>query len=240
MHKTPAEASAWLEKFSARLSEPDAAKAEIVLNVPATHLTGMSAAVGAAPIALGGQDLSAFDEGAYTGEVSGAMLKDAGASYVIVGHSERRAYHHEDDDLVNAKVRAAHRHHLVPILCVGETETQRDAGEAEAVVLHQLERGLQGVGLADAGGLVVAYEPVWAIGTGRTATAADAQQMSATMRGALERLYPDHAQGIRILYGGSMKPDNAEELLNQRDIDGGLVGGASLQVVDLLAIVRSA
>ncbi|MEX2542289.1 MAG: triose-phosphate isomerase [Trueperaceae bacterium] len=238
MYKLPSEAGDWLTELLASL--PRNGRAEVLINVPATHLAAMVRALGDGPVALGGQDLSAHDEGAYTGEISGAMLRDAGASFVIVGHSERRAYHREGDELVNVKLLAARRHGLVPILCVGETEAQRDAGDAEAVVLRQLERGLAGLELSEGTGLVVAYEPVWAIGTGRTATAEDAQQMSATVRNALEGLLPRHADEVRILYGGSMKPANAGELLAQPDIDGGLIGGASLDVTDLVTIVRAA
>ena len=241
MHKLPSEAVHWLDELLAGLGpSANSLSPQLLLNVPATHLSAMAAQLEGAPLELGGQDLSAFDQGAYTGEVSGAMLRDAGAGFVIVGHSERRAYHHEDDALVNAKVIAAQRQGLVPILCVGESEQQRDGGEAEAVVLRQLTGALEGVELARAEELVVAYEPVWAIGTGRTATAADAQQMSRTVRGALTRLYPSQADGIRVLYGGSMKPSNAAELLAQEDIDGGLIGGASLEVDDLLSIYRAA
>ncbi|HEX7002918.1 MAG TPA: triose-phosphate isomerase [Trueperaceae bacterium] len=239
MNKLPSEATGWLEELLASLGGA-AGEAQLLLNVPATHLAPMSRLKSDGPVELGAQDLSAHDQGAYTGEVSGAMLRDAGARYVIVGHSERRAYHHEDDELVAAKLRAAQRNELVPILCVGETERERDAGEAEGVVLRQMEGALAGLELIDANQLVVAYEPVWAIGTGRTATAADAQQMSRTVRGALERLYPQLASGIRVLYGGSMKPANAAELLAQEDIDGGLIGGASLEVDDLLAIYQAA
>jgi triosephosphate isomerase len=237
MHKLPSEAAGWLAELLAALPRGD--RAEVLLNVPATHLAPMAGGLDGR-VALGGQDLSAHDQGAYTGEISGAMLRDAGATYVIVGHSERRAFHKETDDLVNAKVLAARRNRLVPILCVGETEDERDAGAAESVVLRQLEGALRGIGLSDAGELVVAYEPVWAIGTGRTATADDAQQMCATVRKALEATFPPHAQGIRVLYGGSMRPANAAELLAQPDVDGGLIGGASLEVADLAAIARAA
>ena len=241
MNKLPSEATAWLEELLAALGGSHGGSgAELLLNVPATHLAPMAAGLAGSKVELGGQDLSVHDEGAFTGEISGAMLRDAGARFVIVGHSERRAYHSEDDELVGAKVKAARRHGLIPILCVGETEAQRDAGEAENVVVRQLEGALSGVDLGDAAQLVVAYEPVWAIGTGRTATAADAQQMSRTVRGALERLYPELASGMRVLYGGSMKPSNAGELIAQEDIDGGLIGGASLAVDDLVAIYRAA
>lgn len=244
MNKLPGEATRWLQELRAGLGSIDSsdsnARPQLLLCVPATHLIPMANGLAGVPVELGGQDLSAFDEGAYTGEISGAMLRDAGARFVIVGHSERRAYHHEDDQLVGAKVRAARRHGLVPILCVGETERQRDAGEAEEVVLRQLAGALAELDLTDPNELVIAYEPVWAIGTGRTATADDAQQMSRTVRTALETHFSELAGAIRVLYGGSMKPANAAELLAQEDIDGGLIGGASLAVDDLLAIFRAA
>jgi triosephosphate isomerase len=239
MHKLPSEAVTWVDRFASAMAGRGLA-CRILLNVPACHLSGMAGRIAGVELALGAQDLSAHDQGAYTGEISGAMLRDAGASFVIVGHSERRAYHGEVDEHVNAKLRAARRHGLVPILCVGETEAQRDAGEAERVVLRQLEQGLAGIEPGAADELVVAYEPVWAIGTGRTATASDAQQMCSSVRRTLGRLYPDLAGEMLVLYGGSMKPSNAAELMAQPDIDGGLIGGASLEVDDLLAIAEAA
>jgi triosephosphate isomerase len=240
MHKTPSEALAWLGAFLSGLDDTPHGGVDLLLAVPATHLAALAARAKGGPVALGGQDLSAHDEGAFTGEVSGAMLADAGASHVIVGHSERRAYHHENDAVVRDKLAAARRHGLVPILCIGEKENERDAGRAEDVVLGQLRAALDGLELNGPDELVIAYEPVWAIGTGRTATADDAQAMSAAIRSALNADRPDIADGVRILYGGSMKPGNAAELLSRDDIDGGLIGGASLDVDDLLAIVRSA
>ena len=238
MNKLPSEAVAWLGQLKAELQNVSHEHTEILLCVPATHLKAMVAAQGV--ISLGAQDLSAHDAGAYTGEISGAMLKDAGASYVIIGHSERREYHGESDELVNAKTKKALAYGLRPIVCVGESETQRDAGEAKSVVVKQLNAGLQEVSFEDADDLVIAYEPIWAIGTGKTATANDAQDMCAAIRKNLTELYPDKAASMRILYGGSMKPGNAAELLNKADINGGLIGGASLKVDDLKAIIEAA
>lgn len=238
MNKLPSESVAWMGLLKESLKKTDASHAELLLCVPATHLTSMVAAQGF--VALGAQDLSAFESGAYTGELSGAMLKDAGASYAIMGHSERREYHSESDDLVNAKVKAALKSGLKAILCIGESEAQRDAGQAESVVVAQLKAGLAGVSFDNAEDVVVAYEPIWAIGTGKTATADDAQAMSATIRSSLEELYPTQAENMRILYGGSMKPGNAKELLAKQDINGGLIGGASLKQDDLLAILEAA
>ena len=240
MHKLPSEAAAWLRDLLAAVSAIEDTAADIALLVPYTHLPGMAKLAFGGPVALGAQDLSSHTEGAYTGEVSGAMLRDVGAAYVIVGHSERRAYHHEDDALVNAKLAAASTAGIVPILCVGESRELRDAGEAGNVVLSQLTGALDGFAFTGPGSLVVAYEPVWAIGTGLTATAADAQEMCALIRQALERRFGQEGSEVRVLYGGSMKPSNAAELLAKPDIDGGLIGGASLDVADLLAIAGAA
>ncbi|NBC95238.1 MAG: triose-phosphate isomerase [Deinococcus-Thermus bacterium] len=240
MHKTPSEALSWLGDFLDGLASTPHAGVDVLLAVPATHLAALAARAKGSDVTLGGQDVSPHDEGAYTGEVSAAMLADAGASHVVVGHSERRAYHDETDQLVAAKLSAARRHGLVPILCIGEREEQRDEGRAEEVVLGQLRAALGGLPLDGPDELVIAYEPVWAIGTGRTATADDAQAMSAAIRAALREDRPDLADGLRILYGGSMKPGNAGDLLARADVDGGLIGGASLDVASLLKIVEAA
>ena len=240
MHKLPSEATAWLRELLSRLSSNPHRHCDLLLNVPFTHLAPMASLARGSAVALGAQDLSAHDEGAYTGEVSAAMLRDAGARYTIVGHSERRAYHGEDDAVVHAKLARALAGGLVPILCVGEKEAERLAGQAENVVLRQLAADLEGLEPASADALVIAYEPVWAIGTGRTATADDAQQMGAAIRRALAERFGDVAVSMRVLYGGSMNPGNAGELLAREDVDGGLVGGASLDVEQLLAIVESA
>jgi triosephosphate isomerase len=240
MHKLPSEAVRWTEELATQFSALPKGRAELLLNVPFTHLVPLADTLREARIRLGAQDVSSHDEGAYTGEVSGAMLRDAGADYVLVGHSERRQYHHETDALVNLKVLAAQRQWLVPIICVGESAGQRDAGEAGNVVLGQLEIALESVELASASEIVIAYEPVWSIGTGRTATPADAQSMSAAIREFLRSRYPALASDMRILYGGSMNASNAAELLAQDDVDGGLIGGASLEVSSLLGILEAA
>lgn len=239
MHRLPSEAVAWTRELLARLEHAPVKGAELALLVPYTHLPAMTSLAFGRPVALGAQDVSAHDEGAYTGEVSAAMLADLGARYVIVGHSERRTYHNEDDALVNAKAARALAHGLVPIVCVGEKQEERDSGRADDVVLRQLRLSLENLQVADAGALVVAYEPVWAIGTGRTATAADAAAMGSAIRRELEHLYPTVGAQIRILYGGSMKPGNAAELLAQENVDGGLIGGASLDLNDYLAIAAA-
>jgi triosephosphate isomerase len=240
MNLLPSEAVRWVSSFIEQLEQVPHAHAEILLNVPFTHLLPLADIAEGTPVRLGAQDLSPHPAGAYTGEVSAAMLRDAGSRFVIVGHSERRAYHAEDDTLVNAKVSAAHTEGLTPILCVGESESQRDAGEALTVVLKQLEADLSGLSLSSPSELVIAYEPIWAIGTGKTASADDAQEMCASIRTSLRRLYPSLADDLRVLYGGSMNPGNAGELLLKPDINGGLIGGASLKIDSLLAIIESA
>jgi triosephosphate isomerase (TIM) len=189
-------------------------------------------------VALAAQNCFWEDQGAWTGEVSCKLLKDVGCQYVIIAHSERRQHFGELDASANLKVKAALRNGLDPILCVGETLAERDAGEAFHVVRHHLEGGLAGLTAADAERLVIAYEPVWAIGTGRTATPQQAQEMHHFIRGKLAEQFADVAQRVRIQYGGSVKPDNAAQLMGQADIDGALVGGASLKADDFLKIVK--
>ena len=238
MHKLPSEGVHWAGDFLAGLEPLQPLHCDVALMVPFTHLHGMARVTFGTSVALGSQDVSAHEQGAYTGEVSAAMVADTGAAYAVVGHSERRQYHHEDDATVREKVKRAAAAGLVPVLCVGETREQRDAGRAMEVVLGQLRGALQGVEVPSPDRLVVAYEPVWAIGTGLTATAGDAQEMCAAVRGELRALVPG-GDAVRVLYGGSMKPDNAGDLLAQPDVDGGLVGGASLSTDDLLAIVAA-
>lgn len=239
MNKLPSEAETWTRDFLTRLQHVEHDHADIALCVPFTHIASMTNVLVATTVHIGAQDISAQEEGAYTGEVSAAMLKDLGVYYAIIGHSERREYHHEDDTLVRSKVQKALEHGLVPILCVGESLEQREAGDADSVVIGQIKADLEGVSLASADSLVIAYEPIWAIGTGKTATSEDAQTISKTIRDTLAELYPDLAANMRILYGGSMKPTNAGELLSQPDINGGLIGGASLKIDDLIAIIEA-
>lgn len=189
---------------------------------------------------LGAQDLSEHDQGAFTGEVSGSMLADLGCTHVIVGHSERRSLYGESDGRVAEKFAAARRHGLIPILCVGETLAEREEGVTEAVVARQLQAVLDLSGVDELRHAVVAYEPVWAIGTGRTATPEQAQAVHAHIRSTVASLDADVAADLQILYGGSVKPDNAADLFGQEDIDGGLIGGASLQATDFMAICRAA
>lgn len=239
LHKLPSEVGAWVDELHAALAGTDTARFELALCAPYTHLEALRQALKESEIGLGAQDVSAHDQGAYTGEVAAAMLRDLGVRYVIVGHSERREYHREDDALVRAKVAAVRAAGLTPILCVGEKLGERDAGRAEEVTLGQLEAALSGLDLASADELVIAYEPVWAIGTGKTATDDDAQAMCGAIRGRLRELLPDLADEVRVLYGGSMKGENAAGLLAQPDINGGLIGSASLEARSLAAIAAA-
>jgi triosephosphate isomerase len=222
----------------ARLVAPVGADAaEIVLSPPATLLFDIAARLAGTGIGLGAQDCHARGSGAFTGDLSAAMLADAGCSHVIVGHSERRAYHHETSDEVRAKAEAALEQRLVAIICVGETEAERDAGTALELVGAQIAGSVPGRAAPET--VVVAYEPVWAIGTGRVASAADVAEMHRHIRRLLADRFREGA-AIRILYGGSVKPSNAAELLSLADVDGALVGGASLHAADFAAIVRAA
>ena len=216
------------------------AAADVALIPPFPYIEGLVAAFGGKGVAFGAQDLSVHTDGAYTGEVAGSMLKDVGCAFVLAGHSERRQYHGESDALVAAKFVAAQAAGLVPILCVGETLAERDAGSTEAVVGRQLEAALEAAGIAAFANAVVAYEPVWAIGTGRTASPQQAQDVHAFMRGKFRERDATIANSLRLLYGGSVKPANAAELFGQADVDGGLIGGASLVAADFLAICAAA
>jgi triosephosphate isomerase len=211
---------------------------DVAVCVPAPYLAQVQALVAGSPIALGAQDVSAQPQGAFTGEQSAAMLKDFGARYVIVGHSERRQYHGETDETVAAKAAAALASAITPIVCVGETLAQREAGQTEEAVKRQLAAVIRVNGHCISE-IVVAYEPVWAIGTGKTATPEQAQAVHAVLRAQLHAA-SQHASGIPILYGGSMNAANAAQLLAQPDIDGGLIGGASLKASDFLRIIAAA
>ena len=188
----------------------------------------------------GGQNLSEHDAGAFTGEIAASMLKDHGCDYCIVGHSERRTLYGETDEIVAKKFTKAQEYGLTPILCIGETLSQRESGETEAVLSRQLEKVLDYCGIESFTATVLAYEPVWAIGTGKTATPEQAQDVHAFVRDKLSSMDKKIGQEIRIQYGGSVKADNAEELFSQKDVDGGLIGGASLDADDFLAICRAA
>jgi triosephosphate isomerase len=225
-----------LAAAAAALADEVAPAVEVVLLPPFPWLDPVGRVLAGSRAVLGAQNLHAEENGAFTGEVSGAMLADAGCRYVVVGHSERRHLMGEDDAIVAAKVARAQRSGLRPILCVGETLDEREAGREREVVERQVAAGLERADLSR--GIVIAYEPVWAIGTGRTATPEQAQEMHALIRGRLSGT--DAAGDARILYGGSVKPSNAAELFTRPDVDGGLIGGASLDAGDFDAIVRAA
>ena len=211
---------------------------DVAVCPPLPYLAQAAERLARSAISWGAQDCSAHEQGAYTGEVSAAMLADFDCRYAIVGHSERRTLHHESDQLVADKAQAALAKGITPIVCVGETLAQREAGETEAVVKRQLSAVIHALGHC-VGEMVVAYEPVWAIGTGRTATPEQAQAVHALLRAQLHAATPRAGQ-MKLLYGGSVKPDNAASLFAQPDIDGGLIGGASLKAADFLAICRAA
>jgi triosephosphate isomerase (TIM) len=240
MHRDHLEAIQLVQKLAYHLEEADYEGQEIVVCPPFVALRSVQTLLQSdkLPIGLGAQNCHPEDEGAFTGEISAPMLARLDVRYVICGHSERRELFAENDEVVNAKVKAVQRHGMRPILCVGEVLDQREAGQAVDVVVGQLRGSLAGVRVPDPEELVVAYEPVWAIGTGRTASAADAQEMCAAIRTELAAIYDQPtADGIRIQYGGSVKPGNVRELMAQPDVDGALVGGASLSSEDFALIV---
>jgi triosephosphate isomerase len=225
------EAIALVQKIAFSLPEKYFDKVDVTVIPPFTDLRSVQTLVDGDKLRLtyGAQDLSQHDSGAYTGEISGAFLAKLGCTFAVVGHSERRTYHHEDDAVVAAKAAAAFRHGLVPIVCIGEHLDVREAGNHVEYNLAQLRGSLDGLTPEQLAGVVIAYEPVWAIGTGRVASAADAQEVCGAIRAELAALTsPQVADGIRVLYGGSMNAKNVAELIAQPDVDGGLVGGASL------------
>jgi triosephosphate isomerase len=237
MYKTASAARTMLRALRADLD--DVTAVEFGVAPPFTALAAAADVLAGSSIWLGAQDVHDAEEGAFTGQIAAVMLVDAGVGFVIVGHSERRALFGETDADVASKLRTALAHDLTPVVCCGETLEQREAGETMAVVRQQLERALGGLAAADAARLVVAYEPVWAIGTGLTATPEQAQEVHAAIRGLLREQFGAVADSIRILYGGSVKPANAAELVGQQDIDGALVGGASLEAPSFAGIVRA-
>jgi triosephosphate isomerase (TIM) len=238
LHKTRSETEEFLDSLVPRAGEVDGV--ELVVCPPATALATAAERCAGSPVRVAAQNMHQEPVGAFTGEVSAAMLIDAGAWGTILGHSERRQLFCETDEALAAKVPAALEAGLVPILCVGETEAQRDDGQTEEVLRTQVEADLARVDGERLGGVVIAYEPVWAIGTGRTATVEQATEAIELIRGLVAARDASAAEGIRILYGGSVKPDNASELLEPAAIDGALVGGASLDADDFFAICAAA
>jgi triosephosphate isomerase (TIM) len=241
MNNNHFEGLALTQKLAFALNAKDFAAADVVVLPPFTDLRSVQTLIEGDKLQLryGAQDLSPHDAGAYTGDISGRMLAKLGCSYVLAGHSERRQYHGEDDALVNAKVHAALRTPMTPVLCVGEPLAVRQADEQLAYCITQLDGGLDGLSGPQVAGMVVAYEPVWAIGTGEVATPEDAQEVCGAIRGRISAVHGDAtAGGVRILYGGSVKPDNMPAIMAQPDIDGALVGGASLDAGDFVRICR--
>jgi triosephosphate isomerase (TIM) len=237
MHKTVGESLELVKELLAGLGS--LSDREALICPPFTALYAVRGLLDGTSLALGAQDLHHEAQGAFTGAISPTMLRDVGCQYVIIGHSERRQFFGDDDAVVNRKLKAALAHGLRPIVCVGESKPQRDGGQAEAIVTDQVRAGLAGLSGEQLADLVIAYEPIWAIGTGDTATAADAQAMHAAIRATLGELFGSTvADALRIQYGGSVKPDNVDELMAQPDIDGALVGGASLKAESFLRIVH--
>jgi len=237
MFKTIAETRAFFSSFLPLVA--DVSHCEIVIAPPFTALAAASLAAAGSRIAVSAQDVYWEKEGALTGEVSLSMLLDAGCTYTIIGHSERRQFFGETDETVNRKTRAAIAGGLQPIVCVGETLTERDAGKASEVVRRQVRNGLAQLTEVDLSPIIVAYEPVWAIGTGRTATPETAAEMHGEIRKTVQEIWgANSASALRILYGGSVKPNNIQELMQREDVDGALVGGASLDPASFAAIVK--
>jgi triosephosphate isomerase len=237
------EGIALVQKVAFTLPEKYYAHVEVAVVPPFTDLRSVQTLIDGdrLSLVLGAQDLAPEDSGAYTGDVSGPMLAKLGVTYVLVGHSERRQYHHETDEILAAKVVAAYRNGLVPILCVGEGLEVREAGNQVEHAVAQLRAALTGIDAQQAASLVLAYEPIWAIGTGRVATPADAQEVCGALRAALADLFgPEVAGGVRILYGGSVKSSNVAEIVEQADVDGALVGGASLDGTEFATLAANA
>jgi triosephosphate isomerase (TIM) len=235
------EAIAHVQKIAFTLNDDDHEQLEVAVLPPFTDLRSVQTLIDGDKLKLkfGAQDLSAHDKGAFTGEISGAMLERLGVTFVTVGHSERRAFHGEDDHLVNAKVKAALRHNLIPIMCVGEGLEVRQAGNHVEYTLGQLDAGLADVGAEHVADMVIAYEPVWAIGTGETASPEDAQEVCAAIRERVAHTYGrEVADKVRVLYGGSVKSSNVASIMGKPDVDGALVGGASLDPDEFVALVR--
>lgn len=228
MHKTQAESLEFVQSFKPAVENTQEDR-EIILCTPFTSLTVMSKNLHGGRVKLGAQNMHWEEKGAYTGEIAGSMLTEIGVNYVIIGHSERRQYFGETDETVNLRLRAAQQYGIVPILCVGETKQQRDAGETENIIINQLKKGLVGV---DQANLVIAYEPIWAIGTGDTCESTEANRVIGVIRQQLDN------KSISIQYGGSVKPANIDEIMAQPEIDGALVGGASLEAESFARIVN--
>lgn len=238
MYKTAAEAKSFIEEVNSAMPKGD--NVDAVVCAPALFLQKLVESTENTNLKIGAQTMHEETEGAFTGEVSPTQLKDLGVEYVIIGHSERRQYFNETDESANKKVKAAFENGMTPILCVGETLEQRDSGETGSIVEAQVEKGLAQLSAAQVADLVIAYEPIWAIGTGKTATSEDANEVCGIIRKKIESLYNEETAGaVRIQYGGSVKPANIEELMNMEHIDGALVGGASLEAESFLKLLEA-
>lgn len=236
MHKTVQQAVDFIDAVKKEINGTDV---EALICAPYTLLPAMVERAKGTALKIGAENMHFEDQGAFTGEISADMLMDIGVEYVILGHSERRQYFAETDETVNKKLKKAIKMGIKPIVCCGETLTQRESGETTSWVEGQITKAFEGIEAKDAQHVVVAYEPIWAIGTGKTASAEDAGEVIAFIRTVFERLYgSEYSEEIRIQYGGSVKPSNVEELMNQYDIDGALVGGASLQAEDFVKLVN--
>ncbi|MBE6080776.1 MAG: triose-phosphate isomerase [Veillonella sp.] len=239
MHTDLAEATILVEGIKAALAEGEATR-EVVVCPPFTGLSTVADLIEDTDVRLGAQNMYFEPKGAFTGEVSPLMLTDVGCHYVILGHSERREYFGESDALINQKIKAAFQYDLIPILCVGESLAQREANETQSFIDSQLTAGLEGLTAEQVSQMVIAYEPIWAIGTGKTATAEQAGEVCTAIRAKVAALFDkETAEALRIQYGGSVKGSNAKEILSQSDIDGALVGGASLKADDFMAIIKA-
>jgi len=239
LHNTTQEALDLIKKI--HHNHPWPGEVDVVVAPPFTALETTIEQLKTSYINIAAQNISSEKKGAFTGEISGAMLTDIGVHYVIIGHSERRQYFHETDDIINKKVKAALQHHLIPILCIGETLAERETNQVQSVIDTQLTQGLKNLTESEAEKVIIAYEPIWAIGTGETATPEQAEEVHQLIRNIIAQQFGEFiAEKIRILYGGSVKPSNAKTLLAQKNIDGALIGGASLKAEDFIAIIKAA
>lgn len=240
MNKNYKDSQALAEQIKGGLTEFDHENADVVLCPPFTSLSIVNEVIADSAVMLGAQNMFYEDDGAYTGEISGGMLRSVGCNYVIVGHSERRQYFGETNEIINKKVNKALGYEINPIVCVGETLEERDGGRQDDVVGKQVRECIANLSVPDFEKVIIAYEPVWAIGTGVNATSDQANDMHKFIRGIIKELYDEKTSSkVRILYGGSMKPSNSKELLSQSDIDGGLIGGASLEAGSFTEIIKN-
>ena len=237
LHMNPAQTAEFVKNVKDKLSDPN--KVESVIAAPAVDLDALIKASEGSNLSVAAENCYFEDEGAFTGETSPKVLKEMGVKYCIIGHSERRDYFHETDEDINKKAKAIFRNGLLPIICCGESLETREAGKEEEFVVAQIKKALDGLTSEQVSSLVIAYEPIWAIGTGKTATSDQAEEMCKTIRESIAKLYNEEtAENVRIQYGGSVKPANVKELMAKPNIDGGLVGGASLEVESFLSLVN--